>query len=186
MRRINNHIQTTATIMQNKPQLLLLLFFCISFYSEAQCGSERWETKTLSDAEATKIKFSSIMSTVHDQLAFPKPAYHENNKRDQTEKQVYRIECILVKYKVEDDKDWHLVVQDLQTNEQMVVEIPDPDNCNEVKGNTHLSKLAKVRKRIVAHVGPVTDEYRKPPEDSKKIIVTGVGFFDKKNHPQGF
>jgi len=120
---------------------------------------------------------------VHKQLAFPKPAYHENNPRDPTEKRVYKLNCKLVKYKEEDDDDWHLVVQDLTTNEQMVVEIPSLDCIDQ--SNPHFSKIAVSRKRLKAQVGPVTKDYRVPPAGTKLQII-GVGFFDKSNHPAGF
>ena len=149
----------------------------------SQCGTERWDVKTLNDAEADDIDFTRVSSTVHKQLAFPKPAYHENNPRDPTEKRVYKLNCKLVKYKEEDDDDWHLVVQDLTTNEQMVVEIPSLDCIDQ--SNPHFSKIAVSRKRLKAQVGPVTKDYRVPPAGTKLQII-GVGFFDKSNHPAGF
>lgn len=149
----------------------------------AQCGEERWEVKTLQDDEADQIKWRSKASTVHEQLQFPKPAYHDDNPRDPTELQVYRIDCILLTYVEEDDGDWHLVIKDLRTNEKMTVEVPDPA-CPEI---THpkLSKLALLRRRIVAQVGPVKQRHRAAAPGTR-MRVWGVGFFDKKNHPVGF
>ena len=161
----------------------MILFLLLKFAVLAQCGSERWEVKTLQDAEAGDINFTPVISTVHKQLKFAKPGYHEVNPRDITEKKAYRIDCILIKYKLEEDKDWHLVVQDLNTNEQMVVEIPDPA-CVDMN-NPRFNKLILARKRLVAKVGPVKADYRKPPPNTK-IRITGVGFFDKENHPIGF
>jgi hypothetical protein len=112
-----------------------------------------------------------------------KPPYHDDNPRDSTEKQVYRIECILVSYVEEEDHDWHLVIKDLVTNEKMTVEIPDP-SCPEVT-HVKLKKLATIRKRIVAAVGPVKKTARAAAPGTR-IRVTGVGFFDKNNHPPGF
>jgi len=148
-----------------------------------QCGSERWEVKILSDAEAGDIKFTPVKSTVSKQLALMKPDYHENNLRDKTEKKVYKIDCILLEYVQEADSDWHLVVKDLVTNEKMVVEIPDPDCIDQ--SNPHFSKIDLSRKRLTAKVGPVKKKPRKPPVGTK-IQIIGVGFFDKKNHPKGF
>jgi hypothetical protein len=163
--------------------LVILVAVCFAYStSYSQCGSERWKVKTLSDDEAEDVSFTPITSTVHKQLAFAKPQYHENNLRDKTEKKTYRIDCILLKYVEEDDKDWHLVVKDLITDEEMVVEIPSPE-CVDLS-NSHFSKLKLVRKRLVALVGPVKKDFRKAP-DNLKIQVVGVGFFDKSNHPQG-
>ena len=162
----------------------VVILLLIKIAVPAQCGTERWDVKTLQDDEADQINFTPLKSSVHKQLKFAKPEYHEVNPRDVTEKRVYQIDCILIKYKVEDDKDWHLVVQDLSTNEQMVVEIPDPD-CVDITGNPRFSKLILVRKRLVAKVGPVKTQFRKPPPNTK-LRITGVGFFDKPNHPIGF
>ena len=165
---------------------LAIALICLLIKSNtlAQCGTERWAVKTLQDDEVAEINFTPLKSTVHKQLQFKKPIYHDDNPRDASEKRVYQLDCILIKYKVEADKDWHLLVQDLETNEQMVVEIPDPQ-CDEVKGNPRFNKLALIRKRLVARVGPVKTGFRKPPANTR-LRITGVGFFDKPNHPVGF
>jgi hypothetical protein len=155
----------------------------MSAWTYGQCGSERWEVKTLADAEAGDIKFTPVKSTVSKQLAFIKPDYHENNLRDSTEKRVYKIDCILLEYMQEADSDWHLVVKDLITGKKMVVEIPDTD-CIDMS-NPHFSKIDLSRRRLVAKVGPVKKKGRVPPAGTN-IRVIGVGFFDKKNHPKGF
>jgi hypothetical protein len=163
----------------------LVAFLCLFTYNSAcgQCGTERWNVKILEDAEAGDINFSPVSSTVHKQLAFPKPAYHEANPRDATEKKVYKIRCKLIKYKAEGDKDWHLVVQDLTTNEKMVVEIPSLDCIDQ--SNPRFNKIDVSRRRLKAQVGPVTNDYRLPPAGTR-LEITGVGFFDKSNHPTGF
>jgi len=165
-------------------KLFSLLFFLASnIITYSQCGSERWDVKTLNDAEAGDINFTPVTSTVHKQLSFPKPDYHEDNLRDATEKKVYRIKCILVRYMLEGDSDWHLVVEDLTTNEKMVVEIPDLDCIDQ--SDPHFSKIEVSRNRLKASVGPVKKTPRIPPSGTK-LQITGVGFFDKKNHPVGF
>jgi hypothetical protein len=165
-------------------KIISVLLLVLPLYCYAQCGDERWQVKTLTDTEAHLINFTPKKSTVHEQLKFTKPPFHDNNPRDASEKQVYRVDCILLLYKKEEDNDWHLVVKDLTSNEKMVVEIPDPD-CAEVNSNAHLKNLKKVRKRLTAHIGPVTTKMWKAPANTK-IRVIGVGFFDKSNHPKGF
>ena len=163
--------------------LFLTFFLTLVTVTYAQCGSERWNVKILQDAEADDINFAPVASTVHKQLHFLKPDYHEDNPRDLTEKRVYKIKCILIQYMLEDDSDWHLVVKDLMTGEKMVVEIPDLDCIDQ--SNPHFSKIDISRKRLVARVGPVKKTPRIPPPGTK-LQITGVGFFDKKNHPIGF
>src|SRR5258706_10668822 len=163
--------------------LLLVLILAVNTIIHAQCGSERWEVKTLADSEAGNINFTPVSSTVHKQLAFLKPTYHDNNPRDATEKKVYKINCILVKYMQENDSDWHLVVKDLATSEQIVVEIPDLDCIDQ--SNSHFSKIVVSKNRLKAKVGPVKKTPRVPPAGTR-LEITGVGFFDKDNHPAGF
>jgi hypothetical protein len=165
-------------------KLLSLAFLLkLNTATYAQCGTERWPVKILQDAEAGSITFTPITSTVQKQLAFTKPTYHNDNPRDATEKKVYKINCILIMYRAETDKDWHLIIQDRATNKQMVAEIPDP-GCVDMS-NTHFSKLIVSRNRLKAKVGPVTGTYRAAPSGTKLQII-GVGFFDKDNHPIGF
>ena len=107
--------------MKNSLKWFALIFLVLTnTLVYGQCGSERWEVKTLSDAEAGDIKFTPIKSTVSKQLSFFKPDYHENNLRDSTEKRVYKIDCILLEYMQEADSDWHLVVKDLISRKKMV------------------------------------------------------------------
>ncbi|MFI5238125.1 MAG: hypothetical protein ACHQLA_09320 [Ignavibacteriales bacterium] len=161
----------------------ILLLLSTNSYSYSQCGSERWPVKILEDSEANQINFTPKTSTVHKQLLFPKPDYHEANPREPTEKQVYKINCILVKYMLEDDSDWHLVVQDLSTGEKMVVEIPDPDCLDQ--SNPRFNKIELSRNRLKAKVGPIKKTPRIPPAGTRLQII-GIGFFDKNNHPVGF
>jgi protein-tyrosine-phosphatase len=168
-----------------KWQRPLVIFLMLApRFLHAQCGDERWEVKTLTDSEAPQINFTPKKSTVHEQLKFNKPPFHDNNPRDVSEKQVYQIDCILLMYKNEEDNDWHLVVKDLVTNEKMVIEIPDPE-CAEVKSSPHLKNLKKVRQKLTARIGPIKNKMWKAPANTK-MRVTGVGFFDKSNHPKGF
>ena len=166
--------------------LLLFTFFLFIIGDStafAQCGSQRWDVKTLKDSEAVEINFTPVTSTVHKQLAFPKPDYHNDNPRDATEKKVYKIKCILIQYNQQNDSDWHLIVKDLTTDEKMVVEIPDLDCIDQ--SNPNFNKIDVSRRRLVAHVGPVKKTPRVPPPGTRLQII-GVGFFDKKNHPTGF
>jgi hypothetical protein len=160
----------------------LVIFHLLYTSANCQCGTERWKVKTLTDDEAESINFTPVSSTVHKQLHFIKPDYHEENLRDESEKQVYRIKCKVIKYKAENDQDWHIVIQDLVTKEQMVVEIPSPVCID--SSNPHFSKIPLVRKRFVALVGPVKKQFRAAPK-GLKMEVSGVGFFDKSNHPVG-
>ena len=163
--------------------LATLLFINSWIYS--QCGSDRLKVKTLKDSEVSEINFTPEPSTVHQQRLFPKPVYHNNNPRDSSEKQVYVIDCILLRFKREtNDGDFHLIVRDPNNNEKLVVEIPNPQ-CVNISSNPHFSNIKDVRKLLTTKLGSFTANYKNAPAGTK-IRVTGVGFFDKKNHPTGF
>ena len=164
---------------------LLLICMTITNLAYSQCGSERLKVKTLKDSEADEINFTPEPSTVHKQRMFPKPIYHNNNPREPSEKQVYVVECILIKFKKEtNDRDLHLIVKDLNSNEKLVVEIPNPA-CVDTADNPHFSHISDIRTLLTSKLGTFTSNYKFAPAGTK-IRVTGVGFFDKKNHPTGF
>jgi hypothetical protein len=101
-----------------------------------------------------------------------------------SEKQVYVVECILLKFKREtNDNDYHLIVKDLNSNEKLVVEVPSP-LCVDTT-NPHLSGIPAIRALLKQELGTITTNY-KNAKPGTRIRVTGVGFFDKKNHPTGF
>jgi len=172
--------------MKNVFQIILFsAFVIINNIASAQCGSERVKVKTLKDNEADQINYTPETSTVHKQRMFPKPIYHNDNPREPSEKQVYVVECILVKFKKEtNDRDFHLIVKELNSNEKLVVEVPNPA-CVDIAGNPHLSRIKAIRTLLTQKLGTFTSSY-KFAKPNTKIRVTGVGFFDKKNHPTGF
>jgi hypothetical protein len=164
--------------------LSAILILC-SYASVAQCGTERVKVKTLKDEEESEISFTPKHSSVHEQLQFAKPPFHDDNPREPSEKQVYIIEAYLIKYKKEtNDNDYHLVVQDIDSDEQMVVEVPSL-SCADAGHNEHFSHLKEVRNILSQQLGNFTTSYKYAPEGTR-IRVTGVGFFDKRNHPRGF
>ena len=172
--------------MKKHFQILLLIAFIIAGnIAVAQCGSDRVKVKTLKDGEAGQINYTPEQSTVHQQRMFPKPVYHNNNPRDSSEKQVYTVDCILIKFKKEtNDRDFHLIVKDLNSNEKLVVEVPNPA-CVDIAHNPHLSHIKAMRILLTNKLGTFTSAY-KFAKPNTKLRVTGVGFFDKKNHPKGF
>jgi hypothetical protein len=170
--------------MSSKKSILLCHFLFTSFLIHAQCGSERMRVKTLKDSEVSEINFTPQESTVHKQRQFPKPVYHDNNLRQPSEKQVYVVECILLKFKREtNDNDYHLIVKDLNSNEKLVVEVPS-SLCVDTT-DPHLSGIPTIRALLKQELGTITTNY-KNAKPGTRIRVTGVGFFDKKNHPTGF
>lgn len=157
---------------------LIWLFLWLNLISSAQCGKERWNVKTLSDKDTLKVVFNHpIKTTVNTQAVLPKPAkIPKNMPRQNTECNVYTIDCYIIEYKKEADKDIHIVLRDLQTNATMVAEIPSPE-CKEVQKTSRYKKFAELYTWFTVNIGNPTSSFKtlvKP----LKVRITGVGYYD--------
>jgi hypothetical protein len=151
---------------------LFVLFFTNISYS--QCGKERWNVKTLTDKDTIKIDFENIIqSTVSEQCALTRPSKVKNKPRMKSETTVYEIEAYVIEYKLEDDRDFHVVIEDPKTEEKMVVEIVDP-GCPDIDNTSRYEAFTKVRDWFTKNFHP-TKSFK---TTKKKVKLTGVGFFD--------
>ena len=103
-----------------------------------KCGINRWGVKTLTDADAGKVKMKPIKATI-DSLHSIKPDRKIGSTvpRFGTEFYTFQIVCGIKEYSNEEDGDIHLILFSLKdTNKTFVAEIPDP-NCPSVKGSKY-------------------------------------------------
>jgi hypothetical protein len=92
------------------------------------CGVERWAVKTGSDPDAGLVDLSSATPTTIAALrtfAYPSPGPPSNGRAAPAETTQWIIQGTLLKYKMEDDSDYHLVIQD-GSGVTMVTEIAYP------------------------------------------------------------
>jgi MYXO-CTERM domain-containing protein len=136
-----------------------------------RCGEERWSVKTGADPDASSVNLSPQDVLLSDLVALPRPAVLPHQRRiGLPERQVYRLTRVtLLKYKRENDGDYHLVLSD--GTQTMIAEIPAVD-C--VGTSPFLASIRRVRDRF---------ESRYIPEDRFQysrlaISIQGVGFFD--------
>lgn len=158
--------------------LWLYLLLVISTYALGQdCGVERWPIKTLSDSDTLKIDFTkSQATTVHDQVSLPRPKI-TRNKRHATETIVYKINCSIVGYKKEaGDQDIHVIVEDDETEETMVVEIPS-HKCSAIRATSREKIFFDLNKWFVDNIGYPTNNFVYLKKHVP-ITLIGVGFFD--------
>ncbi|HTD36132.1 MAG TPA: hypothetical protein VK669_01365 [Candidatus Limnocylindrales bacterium] len=88
----------------------------------------------------------------------------------------------LLGYKVESDRDIHIVVQDLSTKETMIVEIPDPQ-CSGVCSSIARDQIVTARQTFeTAFAGAVPSPTYHSLAKPVQIVVTGFPLFDFK-HP---
>jgi hypothetical protein len=159
-------------------QFLIWLLFSFYLTATAQCGKERWNVKTLSDKDTLKVDFTHVIkTTVNTQSILPKPLkIPKNMPRQNTECNVYSIDCYIIEYKKESDKDIHIVLRDLKTNATMVAEIPSP-KCPEVQNTSRYKKFDELYSWFTYNVGKPTSKFKTLPRPLK-VRITGVGFYD--------
>ena len=139
----------------------------------SQCGVERWPVKTGTDADANLVNLNSITATTVAALsALPAPSSKPDNNRVQpTETSVFVLTATLTGYKLEDDSDYHIVLQD-SGGETMIVEIPLPACVG--PGSPFLAAITNARSQFNARLTATTSF----KTASIPVQIRGVGFFD--------
>jgi hypothetical protein len=141
----------------------------------AHCGVERWDVKTLSDADRGAVDLAPVDATV-EQLAarpveYPSPGHERSVPVELT---VYRVEAYLTRVFTEDDHDWHLVLHGIQNPDASIIaEIPDPQ-CAGACRSGFADDYARARAMLEEHVAHMN--LRAHPI---RVRVTGAGFFDR-------
>ena len=165
---------------------VIVIVQAISGNAFAQCGKERWAIKDLNDREATEINFTPLTRRVEQLLALPMVKPRSSDSRRPPELRVYRVRCEIVKYKLEDDGDIHLVIQDPDDpSMHMVAEIPSPA-CPDAIAGGHAAEYKAARDAMYALFAD------HPPAKRMKAVVpprfveiTGPGFYDFPHHQTG-
>lgn len=126
---------------------------------QSGCGKERWPVKTLVDADVSSVNFTPKSATVTQLRALyggkspfksTKDAFAANATRLPAEKQVYRVRAVLVGWKKEADRDFHIVIADPNDPKAtMIVEPPDKGCSSSPKADL----FAKVRAAFIQCFG---------------------------------
>ena len=138
-----------------------------------QCGTERWTVKTGTDADAGLVNLNTIApTTVSTMAALPVPSnLPENSRVPPIETTVFALSATLTQYKLEDDSDYHLVLQDA-TGKTLIAEIPLPGCVGQ--NSPFLSAISHARSQFNAHL-TATNSFKAA---NIPVQITGVGFFD--------
>ncbi len=149
------------------------------------CGSERWPVKTLSDRDHAKVNFTPQDTTVGWLVSQQRPHNPPANSRvSPIETQTYRVKAVLVGFKEETDRDFHIVIADPgNPQETMIVEIPDP-GCAGACASGQTVTFDKARTTVTTRLGPAPNRFKRLGQPVP-VIVTGVGFFDFKHGQTG-
>ncbi len=140
------------------------------------CGVERWAVKTGTDSLAGTVNLNNpVRTTVNALRSIPAPVLNPNAPWDPrmapTETTVFVVNGIMTFYKLEDDVDYHIVLQDTVGN-TLITEIPSPacDGSNSPFDAAVAAVRAKFDARFTAT--PFFQNANVP------VQMKGVGFFD--------
>ncbi len=138
----------------------------------AACGIERWSVKTGTDAGAPAIDLThSVRTNVATmRLWIPPRTLPIDSRVSPFETTLVVVDAILVKYKLEDDSDIHLVIMDPLGN-TMIAEIPSPV-C--VTTGPFTALIASARAEFEANFS-VTTSFK---NTNTPVQLIGIGFFD--------
>jgi len=147
------------------------------------CGEERWAVKTLTDSDAGSVNFSPQPTTVGWLVSQAAPAaLPEDARIAPIETQTYVVRAQLVGFKLEKDRDFHVVIADLDTpTETMIVEIPS-SSCSGVCASPRVADINAARAAFVSMFGEPIERFQRT---SGTVQVTGVAFFDFLHHQTG-
>lgn len=142
------------------------------------CGLERWRVKTLSDDDAGQVNPTPVAATVEVLRAIPAPATKPPASRVAApERTTYRVKGRIVGWKLEDDRDLHLVLaSETSLTRTMIVEIPD-GTCRFACSSPAEHDFSAARQAVIAALGQPSKHYRKL-HPARQATVVGVGFFD--------
>ena len=143
-------------------------------------GKERWGIKTLGDGDASKINFTADSSTIAQLISIaPENSPSKNTSRFGIEFNTYIIRCRIREYKLTDDGDYHLVLEDLNDpSKTMIGEIPDP-YCESVKKSLRFEQIVKSRNDFK------NTRLFTMGNDNAVYTITGVAFYDKIHGQRG-
>jgi hypothetical protein len=143
--------------------------------SGVRCGRERWAVKTLTDADASKVDFTPVQSTITALGSAAAPKSDPDLPRQPQEQNVYQVTGTIVGYKLEDDSDIHLAIADLKPPfATMIVEFP---NAGCVHGAVHEQDIDAARAAFLSAGYPQPTRRYQTPKGC--VSITGVFFFDR-------
>jgi hypothetical protein len=148
--------------------------------SVTACGVERWAVKTGIDPDARLVNQKAVVPTNIVRLrSLPAPAFLPLRSRLRpVETTVWSVDAVLLRYKQEDDSDFHLVIADTG-GRTMIVELPAPQCVG--SSSPFLPAIRAVRRAFVARFHP-TVVWQRP---KIRVHVVGVGFWDYKHGQSG-
>ena len=142
--------------------------------SGVRCGVARWDVKTLTDDEASKVNLTPVQSDITSLASIAAPKVTEHLPRQSQERNVYTVTGSIIGFKREDDGDIHLALQD--PNHQDVSMIAEFPNAGCVHGAVDEAAIDQARQGFEQAFGQATRKLQTP---TGCVTITGVFFFDE-------
>ena len=138
----------------------------------SSCGTERWSVKTAADDDRHRIVAQPHKVSLHYLRHRHTPATKPQTSRvAPVELTTYQVHARLTEYVREADGDYHLVLRD-KSGRTIIAEIPDPACVAHI--SPFKSAIRTARSRMDGHLA-VTSDFKTA---NRRVVVTGVGFFD--------
>jgi RyR domain len=156
---------------QRTPELIAAITAALA------CGKERWNIKTLTDPEATRVNLSPQPAAVADLIDLPAPV--QPISRVAQEFNTYQLTGTITFAKREADNDIHMVLTDA-AGDTMIIESP----CSDCAQNSVVrDQIATVRQIVEAQFPTAASGGLE--NASVPVTVTGVAFFDRLHGQDG-
>jgi hypothetical protein len=139
--------------------------------ARAACGVELWPLKTLSDPQRRLVNLHPRNTSVAAINALPMPHPTPTTRNTAFERRTYRVNAQIVKFKLEDDSDIHLIL--FAQGRYMIAEMPSAA-CLPRKTRDRRAIVA-ARSRFVRRCGAPTTDWQPL---GAVVVVSGVGFWD--------
>jgi hypothetical protein len=145
------------------------------------CGIWRWPVKTGSDADRRKVDKTVVDTTIRHLRRRTAPssfAGFQNHRFRGAERHTYRLRARLTQFRLEDDGDIHLVLQN-RSGKDMIAEIPRP-GC--------VARSSLWKRAIRAARSNFTNHYQVTTSwqyVNRRIRIRGLGFFDEIHNVTG-
>lgn len=147
------------------------------------CGVERWFVKTLADQDAAAVSLTDVTAiSIHDLNALPSHCEGGPDRRSYPEEfRVFEISGRVIFVAREDDRDYHVVLEDPDdTTSSVVTELADT-MCSGAAMSPHLAALRTVEGMFASVLnGAVPTSLV-----GSMVRIRGVGFYDFDHSQRG-
>jgi hypothetical protein len=145
-----------------------------------RCGVERWAIKTMSDPSRDQVDLRPITTTVESLATILREPGTDFQRGPSAERHVFVIEGFLSGWRLESDRDYHVIVFGLNNQRlSLIGEIPHPQ-CFGACQSGFAEQFAQARAELERCV------HQPNPRDRPiRVRVEGVGFFDREHGQSG-